>query len=48
MLELEQAWDVREALPLVDVPALVLHVEEFMAIPVAHGRYLAEHIAGHV
>ena len=46
VLQLEQAWDVREALPLVRVPTLVLHVEEFLAIPVDHGRYLAEHIAG--
>jgi class 3 adenylate cyclase len=46
LLELEQAWDVREALPLVGVPTLVLHVEGFLPIPVDHGRYLAEHIAG--
>lgn len=46
LLELEQAWDVREALPLVGVPTLVLHVEGFLPIPVEHGRYLAEHIAG--
>jgi class 3 adenylate cyclase len=37
---------VREALPLVAVPTLVLHVEGFEPIPVDHGRYLAEHIAG--
>ena len=38
--------DVRTALPLVHAPTLVMHrADEFM-VPVAHGRYLAEHIAG--
>jgi class 3 adenylate cyclase/pimeloyl-ACP methyl ester carboxylesterase len=46
VLQFEQGLDVREALPLVGVPTLVLHVEGFEAIPVEHGRYLAEHIAG--
>jgi class 3 adenylate cyclase len=46
VLELEQAWDVREALPLIAVSTLVLHVEGFVPIPVEHGRYLAEMIAG--
>jgi class 3 adenylate cyclase/pimeloyl-ACP methyl ester carboxylesterase len=44
VLQGQQAWDVREALPLVGVPTLVLHVEEFMPIPAGHGRYLADHI----
>jgi class 3 adenylate cyclase len=39
-------WDVREALPLVGVPTLVLHTRGFEAIPATHGQYLAEHIAG--
>jgi class 3 adenylate cyclase len=38
--------DVREALPLVRVPTLVLHREGFELVPVDNGRYLAEHIAG--
>ncbi len=46
VLQLERAWDVREALPLVGVPTLVLHAEDFMPIPADHGRYLAERIAG--
>jgi class 3 adenylate cyclase len=46
VLQLERAWDVRDALPLVGVPTLVVHVDEFEAIPVEHGRYLAEHIEG--
>jgi class 3 adenylate cyclase len=46
VLQLETAWDVREALSLVGVPTIVLHVEENLPIPVGHGRYLAENIAG--
>lgn len=46
VLQIEQAWDVRDALPLLGVPTLVLHVEDFESIPSAHGRYLAEHITG--
>jgi class 3 adenylate cyclase len=38
--------DVRQVLPLIQIPTLVLHVKEQMFTPVAHGRYLAEHIAG--
>jgi class 3 adenylate cyclase len=36
--------DVREALPLVQSPTLVLHNEDNATIKVASGRYLAEHI----
>ena len=36
--------DVREVLPLIQVPTLVLQVEEQPAAPVELGRYLAEHI----
>jgi len=38
--------DVRPVLPLVQVPTLVLHRRDFGLVPIAHGRYLAEHIAG--
>jgi pimeloyl-ACP methyl ester carboxylesterase/class 3 adenylate cyclase len=37
--------DVRELLPSIRVPTLVLHREEEF-VPVEHGRYLAEHIPG--
>jgi class 3 adenylate cyclase/pimeloyl-ACP methyl ester carboxylesterase len=42
------AWnvDVRDVLPLVRVPTLVVHTRDNAFIPVSHGRYLAEHIAG--
>jgi class 3 adenylate cyclase len=38
--------DVRDVLPLVTVPTLVLHSAHNTYIRVAHGRYLAEHLAG--
>jgi class 3 adenylate cyclase len=38
--------DVRQALPLIHAPTLVLHVRENALVPIAHGRYLAEHISG--
>jgi class 3 adenylate cyclase len=36
--------DVRPILPLIQAPTLVLHHRDFQLLPVAHGRYLAEHI----
>jgi len=38
--------DVREVLPLVQTPTLVLHTEDHSLVPIEHGRYLASHIAG--
>jgi pimeloyl-ACP methyl ester carboxylesterase len=38
--------DVRAALPLVQAPTLVLHVKDSPLMPLAFGRYLAEHIPG--
>jgi class 3 adenylate cyclase len=38
--------DVRLALPLVHAPTLVVHRTGDRMVPVAHGRYLSEHIAG--
>jgi hypothetical protein len=38
--------DVRPVLPLVQAPTLVLHRRDFRLVPIAQGRYLAEHIAG--
>jgi class 3 adenylate cyclase len=38
--------DVRPILPLIQAPTLVLHHTDFGFLPVAHGRYLAEHIPG--
>src|SRR3989454_2780052 len=38
--------DVRHLLPTVRVPTLILHREGDALVPVAAGRYLAEHIPG--
>lgn len=38
--------DVRQVLPLVQVPTLVVHPTDSPLLPVAHGRYLARHIKG--
>jgi class 3 adenylate cyclase len=38
--------DVREVLPLIQVPTLVMHNTGNPFVPVDQGRYLAEHIAG--
>jgi class 3 adenylate cyclase len=38
--------DARPLLPQVRAPTLVLHRREFGLVPIEHGRYLAEHIAG--
>ena len=38
--------DVRELLPLVDVPTLVVHSRDNEYVRVGHGRFLAEHIRG--
>jgi class 3 adenylate cyclase len=38
--------DVRNALPSVRVPTLVLHREDCLGVALDHGRYLAEHIPG--
>jgi class 3 adenylate cyclase len=38
--------DVRQALPLIQVPTLVLHNRDNPFVPVSHGRYLADHIPG--
>jgi class 3 adenylate cyclase len=38
--------DIRAILPVLDVPALVCHRTSDQLVPVAHGRWLGEHIAG--
>jgi class 3 adenylate cyclase/pimeloyl-ACP methyl ester carboxylesterase len=38
--------DARPILPLVQAPTLVLHRTEAPLVPIEHGRFLAEHIAG--
>jgi class 3 adenylate cyclase/pimeloyl-ACP methyl ester carboxylesterase len=38
--------DIRTVLPLINTPTLVLHRVDNAMIPIGHGRYLAENIAG--
>jgi class 3 adenylate cyclase len=38
--------DVRDKLPQITAPTLVLHRRDSTFVPVGHGRYLAEHIDG--
>jgi class 3 adenylate cyclase len=38
--------DARPILPLIQAPTLVLHRRDYQFLPIAHGRYLAEHIPG--
>jgi class 3 adenylate cyclase len=45
-LETIFATDVRNVLPLVKTPTLVVHNAGDVFVPVGHGRYLAEHIPG--
>jgi class 3 adenylate cyclase len=38
--------DVRDALPLVQSPTLILHATDSDFVPMSHGEYLAQHIPG--
>jgi pimeloyl-ACP methyl ester carboxylesterase len=38
--------DARSILPLVQAPTLLMHRRDCQLVPIAHGRYLAEHIPG--
>jgi class 3 adenylate cyclase len=38
--------DVRDLLPTVTTPTLVMHTSENLVVDIGHGRYLADHIAG--
>ena len=44
--EVDWELDVREILPAIRVPTLVLHRVGDRSVPIENGRYLAEHIAG--
>jgi class 3 adenylate cyclase len=46
LYRMNMAIDVRAVLPLISVPALVLHQRADPLIRVDHGRYLAQHIGG--
>jgi class 3 adenylate cyclase len=38
--------DARHILPSIHVPTLIMHRTSFVLLPIAHGRYLAQHIEG--
>lgn len=46
LFQMENLADVRELLPLIRVPTLVVHRSGARTIRAGHGRYLAEHVAG--
>lgn len=46
LLQMDNFADVRELLPLIRIPTLVMHRRGARTIRVAHGRYLAEQVAG--
>jgi class 3 adenylate cyclase/alpha-beta hydrolase superfamily lysophospholipase len=46
LLRMNMQIDVRHVLPVVSVPALVLHRTGDQSIKVEHGRYIARHIQG--
>ena len=46
LMELYKEIDVREALPLISQPTLVLHRSGDLAVPAPMGRYMAERIPG--
>ena len=46
LFDIAGATDVRDVLPSISAPTLVLHRREDQAIDIRHSRYLAEHIPG--
>ncbi len=46
LLRMSYDSDVRAALPAISAPTLILHRAGDRMMPVAHGRYLAQHIKG--
>ena len=45
-LEAILTFDVREVIPRIDIPTLVIHSRDNVFVRVGHGRYLADNIAG--
>jgi class 3 adenylate cyclase len=43
---MNMAIDVRDVLPIISVPTLVVHQRADPWVPVEHGRYLARHVPG--
>jgi pimeloyl-ACP methyl ester carboxylesterase len=45
-MALDADIDVREVLPAIRVPTLVVHARQDLVVPIEHGRYLAANIPG--
>jgi class 3 adenylate cyclase/alpha-beta hydrolase superfamily lysophospholipase len=45
-LRMVQATDIRDVLPAIRVPTLILHRADDIIVPAAHGRYFGERIPG--
>jgi class 3 adenylate cyclase len=46
LLQMTAEMDIRDILPNVQVPTLIVHSTDHAVVPVESGRYLAEHIRG--
>jgi len=46
LLDLNRSYDIRAALSEISAPTLVIHLEDNVSVPSAHGRYLADTIPG--
>jgi len=46
LLQVDRDTDVRDVLPTIGVPTLVIHRIEDRSAPIEHGRFIAEHIPG--
>lgn len=44
LFRLNRSYDVRAVLPAIDVPTLVIHMEDDFMVPAVHGRFVAEAI----
>ena len=46
LFQMNRRYDVRHLLSSIDAPTLVIHLEDNVNVPPAHGRYIAESIPG--
>ena len=46
LFHLNRTYDIRDALPSITAPTLVIHLEDNQSVTAAHGRYLAASIPG--
>ncbi len=46
LFRMNRKYDIRQLLPSISAPTLVIHLEENRSIPAAHGEYISEAIPG--